>query len=139
MNHALLVGRFQRVGDLAGDGQRFVDRDGPLRDPVRQGRPVDELEHECQAAVGIFQTVDAPDVGMVQRGEQPCLAPETGQPVGVGRERPGQHLERHVPVERGIAGAVDLAHSALAYLGGDRIRAECGAEAQGHSAQIRFS
>ena len=79
------------------------------------------------------------DVRVVQAGDGLRLALEPLLQIRVGGECLGQHLERHVPVERGIAGAVDLAHSALAYLGGDRIRAECGAEAQGHSAQIRFS
>ena len=43
MNDALLMSGLERVSDLAGDGQRFIDRDGGLRDPVRERGSVDEL------------------------------------------------------------------------------------------------
>ena len=83
-------------------------------------------------ALGFLQAVDVPDVGMVQRGEHLGFALATGQAVGVGGEGVGQDLERHVPVELGVARAVDLPHSAAADLGGDGIRAEGGARLKRH-------
>jgi len=38
-----------------------------------------------------------------------------------------QHLERHVPVERGVPGLPDFTHAALAQEGGDVVVAELGA------------
>ena len=40
------MGRFQRLGDLLGDGQGLVDWDKALGDTLRQRRPVDQFEDE---------------------------------------------------------------------------------------------
>ena len=61
---------------------------------------------------------------MVQRGQHFGFPLEAGQPVRVGRERLGQHLERHVPVERGVASLIHLAHTALTNQANDFVRAE---------------
>ena len=57
---------------------------------------------------------------------------EARQPVGVGRERLGQHLQRYVPIERRVSGLPDFPHAAFADLGGDSIGAEGGAGLQWH-------
>ena len=132
MDDALLVGGFQGCGDLRRDGEGFVDWERPLLDPVRQRRPFDQLEDQCLDALGLFQPVDGADVGMVQRGEHLGLALEAGQPLGVGGERLGEHLERHVPVERGVAGLPDFPHAAFADLGGDLVDADAGTWSEGH-------
>ena len=44
MNDALLVRRFQGVCDLLGDGQRFINWNGPLLDPIGQRRTFDQRE-----------------------------------------------------------------------------------------------
>ncbi len=44
---------------------------------------------------------------------------KAGQPVGVGGERLGQDLERHVAVELRVVGLPDFTHPALAKEGGD--------------------
>ena len=64
---------------------------------------------------------------MIQGGENFGFALEPGQPLRVSCEGVGQHLDRHVAVERRIVGAVDLAHAARADLGGDLVDAEFGA------------
>ena len=81
---------FQGFGDLCRDRQGFVDWDRPLRDPIRQGRPLDQLEDERFRARCFFQPVDVPDVGMVQRSEDFGFSREAGQAIRVGRERLGQ-------------------------------------------------
>ena len=63
-------------------------------------------------------------LGMVQRDEDFGFPLEAGQPIGVRRERLGQDLERHVPVELRVAGAIDLAHAALAHQADYCIRAD---------------
>ncbi len=40
--------------------------------------------------------------------------------MGVVRERLGQHLQRHVPIELRISRSIHLPHAAFADLGGDR-------------------
>jgi hypothetical protein len=58
---------------------------------------------------------------MIQRRQHLCFALETGHARGVVREGRRQHLDRHVPVELRIGGAIDGAHAALAELGNDAI------------------
>ena len=38
--------RFERLGDLPRDRQRFVERDRARRDPLGERRPFDQLQHE---------------------------------------------------------------------------------------------
>jgi len=63
---------------------------------------------------------------MVQRGEHFGLAPEPGQPVGVGRHQVRQHLEGHLALQARVGRPVDLALAALADLRGDFVDAEAG-------------
>ena len=46
MDDTLLVRGFERVGNLPGDGQRLVERDGPARDPLRQVLALDQFHDE---------------------------------------------------------------------------------------------
>ena len=61
---------------------------------------------------------------MVQRGEDLGFPLEAGQLIRVGRERLGQHLERHVPVELRVAGLIHLAHAAPTNQADHFVRAE---------------
>ncbi len=58
-----------------------------MGDPIRQCRSLNEFQDQGLDALGLLQPVDAPDVGVVQRGEDLGFPLESGQPVGVGRER----------------------------------------------------
>ena len=139
MDDALLMGRFEGFGNLLGDGEGFVDGDRALLDAVRQGWPFDEFEHQRPDALSLLQPVDAPDVGVVQRGEDLGFPLEAGQPVGVGRERLRQHLQRHVSVKLRVAGLSDFTHPAFADLGGHVVVPEAGAGREGHGCQGRTS
>jgi len=50
---------------------------------------------------------------MIERSQHLGFALEAGHAFGIAQERRRQNLERHVTLERGIAGFVDLAHPAL--------------------------
>jgi hypothetical protein len=58
----------------------------------------------------LLDVVDGPDAGVAQRSEQPGLALESRQPLGVGSEVFGQDLESHLAAEPGVFGAKHLAH-----------------------------
>ena len=128
----LLVRGLERFGDLLRDGQRFIERNRPLRDPVGERRPLDQLHHQRGLAVAAFKAVDGRDVRMVQRGEDFRFALEPGQPLAVGRHRVGQDLDGDLSLEVGVGGAIDLAHSAHADLRGNFVRAESSARDQRH-------
>jgi hypothetical protein len=42
---------FEGFSDLAGDRQRFIERDGTLGDAIGQRRSFDELQHERLRAI----------------------------------------------------------------------------------------
>ena len=79
-----------------------------------------------------FQPVDAPDVGMVQAGEDLRLPREPGEPVRFVCEGVGEDLQGHLAVELGVGGLPDLAHAALAQQGGDIVVPEAGAGTERH-------
>ncbi len=68
---------------------------------------------------------------MIQRRDHLGFPLEASQPVGVGRERL-EHLERHVPVERGVAGLPDFTHAAFADEGNDFVDTELAAGFEAH-------
>ena len=108
MDHSGLVRGLKRLSDLLGDGQRLVDGDRALGDSVRQGRAFDQFEDERLDAVRLFQAMDAAYVGMVQRGQDFGFAFKPGEAIRIGRECFGQHLQRHISVEFGVAGSIYL-------------------------------
>jgi hypothetical protein len=91
------------------------------------------FQHEGDAALALFETVDLRDVGMVQRGTRLRLAVEASQAVRVGGHRVRQYLDGDLPRQIGVRRPVDLAHAALAEVTGDLIRAEARARRQGHA------
>ncbi len=55
--------------------------------------------------------MDLRDVGMIEAGKNLRLTLEPGQPIRISGKRLGQDLQRHLPVELGIGGLIDLAHA----------------------------
>jgi hypothetical protein len=84
MDDPLLVRRLQRVGNLPRDRQRLIERYGALCNPVGQGGPFNQLQHQGADAVGFFQAVNGGDVRMVQRGEHLRFASEPRNAILVG-------------------------------------------------------
>ena len=117
VHDALLVRVFQRFGDLARNGQSFLERHGPARDPFGEGGAFDQFENKR----ALFDTVDRRDVGMVQRGQHLRFAGEARQAVGIGGENVRQDFDGDVAIELGIGGAIDGAHAAFAEFGDDAV------------------
>jgi len=77
------------------------------------------LHYQELASFGFLQAIDGRDAGMVEGGQDPRLALETGQPLGILGKGLGQDLDRDLATELAVLGPVDLAHPALAELVGD--------------------
>ena len=108
------MGGFESFRDLLRDRQGFVDGDRPLRDAIREGRPLDQLQDQCPRPFGFLDAVDLRDVGMVEAGEDLSLPLEPGEPIRVAGEGIGQDLQGDIAVELRVGGLPDLAHPALA-------------------------
>ena len=88
--------------------------------------PLDQL-HRQEMHVRrfvFFNRVDRDDARAIEGGEDLGLTLESREAVGVAGDVGRQHLQRDVAAELGVAGAIDLAHSASAQLGEDFVVAE---------------
>ena len=104
MDDALLVRRLERFRDLLRDRDRFVDGNRSALQALGEVLALDQLEHEEAAAVrDSFEAVDRADVGMVEGGEELRLPLEAREALGIARHLGGQHLDRHLAVELGVA------------------------------------
>ena len=100
---------------------------GPLESTLCQRLAFGELHDDAADAVGFGDPEHVRDVGVIERRQHFCLALETREPIGVGRDIGGQDLDGDVPLQLRVAGAIDLAHSTHAELGDDFIRGEASA------------
>ena len=68
---------------------------------------------------------------MIERGQDLRFAPESGEPLRIGREERRKDFERDLAIELGIPGAIDLAHTAGPDSREDFVRAQIGRRVQG--------
>ena len=110
MDDPLLMGGFEWLSDLFGYRQCLINRDRPLLDPISQCWPLHQLQHQRTSVFGFLDTVNLRDVWMVEAGEYLRLSLEPGETIRIGGKRLGQNLQRHLPVQFGIRGLIDLSH-----------------------------
>jgi hypothetical protein len=102
------------------------------RYPLRQRRPLDEFHDERMHAVRLLEPVNRGDVGMIEGRERSGLALEARDALRVARDRVGQHLDRDLPPERRVGGAIHFAHTADANEGADFVGADPRAWSETH-------
>lgn len=74
MNDAVLVGFLQRLRDLNGGVESFVERPRTFLYFLGEARPVDVSHRQEDRAVVFVDAVDRTDAGVVQRGGGLCFA-----------------------------------------------------------------
>ncbi len=124
----LVVRRGERVGKRRRDGEELSQRHAPGRDPLGELLPAHQLHGQEVDAVRLLDRVDVDDVGVIERRQRPSLAPEPLEAFLTAREVGRQHLQRHLAAELRVLGEIDLAHAALAELGGDLVVGEAPAD-----------
>ena len=133
MNDAHVVGGLECIRDLPGNRQRLVDRHRTVDQPVGERRSLDQFQNQRLDTAAVFESVDAGDVRVAERCERAGFTLEAGDPLGVARHLVGQNLQRDVSPQPAVAGAVNLAHAACAKGRDDFVRAEPGADREGHA------
>ena len=136
MYDALLVRRFQGLGDLLGDGQCLFNRDRATGNALREILAFDEFHHQSLRATGSLETVNRGDVRMVQRRERLGFPLEACESLSVLGERIGQDFDRHLAAKAGVGSAVNHAHAAFADPGGDFEDAEARAGTEGQAVGV---
>ena len=124
MNHPAPVRGRDRIYDLGRHPQRLVHRRRSVPQELGECLALDVLHHEEPHAAFLAHVVERADVGVIQAGDRPRLSLESREPFGVAIELGWEDLDGDCAVEAGVAGAIHLAHAALAGQGEDIVRAQ---------------
>ena len=120
----LLVGRGQTVCDLDRVVHGFARGQGGVAHHLPQRHAIQQLEHDVGVAFVTAGVEDRDEVGVVEGAGGLRLLFEPAEPVGVGQRVRRQDLDRHLPSEPLVAGAVDLPHPARTENAENLVRAE---------------
>ena len=115
---------------------READRERPPADLVGERPPFEQLHRDEGPAVVLADLVDGADVRMVERRRRPRLAREPIERAARLPDHVGQELERHLPPQLGVRGAIDDAHAAAAELLDDLVVRDAFAD---HGMSARFT
>ena len=110
MHDSVLVRRFQCFRDLPRERQRAVEWNRAVREPVREGRSIDQLEHERLNPVRMLHAVDRGDVRVIERGQNLRLSIETHHVVAIVDHVLRHDFEGDIALQSRVAGTVDIAH-----------------------------
>ena len=121
MDDALLVRIVERVGRLAGDPERVLDRQLLLAvEPGAEGFALDERHGEPQSSRGFTRVEHGQDVGMLEPRREANLPLEPLRPERL-RQLGVQHLERDRTIMAQVVGEIDRGHAAAPELTLDRV------------------
>ena len=124
VHDALGVRGIERVGDLDRDVERAIEGQRPARDLFLERAAVEQLHHHVLLAVVLADVVQRADVRMVQRRGDARLATEPVERLAARGQLRRQELQRDVPPEPHVFGAVDDAHPSAAKAVDDPVRAD---------------
>ena len=94
VDDAFFMRGFERLGDLTRDRQRLIERDGALRQTIRQRGSLDQFQHERRHVAGFFETVEGRDMRVVQRGQELRFPSKARASIDVAGESPAAGLSR---------------------------------------------
>ena len=94
------------------------------REALPERLAFDQLHDDVRGIIDDTQLEHRDQVGMIEGAGRSRLLLESFQPVGICREGRRQDFDGDVPVELGVAGAIDLAHAAGAELRDDLVGAD---------------
>src|SRR5262245_54166772 len=132
MDDSGVVRGFKRFRNLPREWKCFIERNRPSLDSRGEILSLDEFHHQRRRLVGALEAVNRGDVRVIERGQGLGFTLKSREPVGVGSQRRGQHLQRDVSFEIRIEGAIHLAHAADADGSLNLVGAEARAWSQYH-------
>ena len=131
-----LFERLRRSGRASSRGSQSMESSPPPSRSASVGPSTSSIT-SARVPPARFEPVDRGDVRVIELREELRFALEPGQPLLVRGERRRQHFDRDLALELRVGRAIDLAHPALAELGGDLVRAEATAGADHDRARWR--
>lgn len=136
MDDPLPVRGRQRGSDLRAVTQYVVGRQRASLEPRRKRLSFEVFHNQEVDAILVADIEQRTDVRMGQRGYRSRLPVEAPPPLGIGGILRRKDLDRDVAREPGIAGAIDLAHSACTERRGDLVRSQSAAREERHVGRI---
>ena len=108
MDDALFVRRFEGLGDLTREPQRFVRGNRTARHALGQRLSRDQLHDQEVAAIGGVESVQRGDVRVIERGEHLRFALEPDDALHIREKGVWQHLDGNPSSEPQVACQIDL-------------------------------
>lgn len=132
VDDARAVRGIERVGDLAGDSQGFVERQCAVRESRREVLAFDKFHHDGPEAVDGFHAVDLRDARVVQGSQRPGFTIEADQALGIAGELRRQQFQRDRTIECRVVREIDLTHPTRTDPRDHVVPAESAARGKGH-------
>jgi hypothetical protein len=119
----------ERVGNIGGDGEQFIEIERAFGDEVLEGVALEKF-HGDEGASGIAfaglkrdfaNVVNGADVGVIERGGGLRFAAEAGEGLRVAGDGVGEEFQGDEALEARVLGLIDDAHSATAELFCDEV------------------
>ena len=134
MDDPPLVRSLQALRDLEKQREGLLHGHRPARNALGKVFALHQLHHQEVAVALLLKAEDGRYIRVVERRQRLRLTLEAGHPLFVLREALGQHLDRHLALQLGVARAIHLAHAAGAERSDDLVRAEGAAGFELHRA-----
>jgi hypothetical protein len=116
MHHSLFVGGPESFGCLYRRIHGLIESHGTLPQHAMETASLDVGHRYEGLALGLGYFIDRADIGVIDGGGGPGFMDEALSFIHAFQSLRGEKLERHGPLELGILGLVDDAHSAFAEL-----------------------
>ena len=104
VDDALFVSLLDSFGHLSSNVYRLVDGNRTFREPRGKVFTLDELHHQKQLAIGLFQSVERGNAGVIQGPEQLRFAAQPCEPLRVLRKFFREDLDGDVAAEASCLG-----------------------------------
>src|SRR6266853_4193928 len=116
MDDSRLMRGVEGVGNLDGDVKDLSACQRLARDDVLESLTFQELHHKEGVAFGFVNFINGADVGMVEGRGGPCLALKSLQSLMVANQFGWKELQRYIPAQLEILGAIYHSHAPAAQM-----------------------
>ena len=136
MNNPPLVRGSQPFRNLLEQRQGLLHRNRAGGDALRESLPFHQLHHQKLLTVRFFEPVERGDKRVIQRGEEPGLTFEPGDPVFILGELLRKNLDRDFSTQLGVLGPVNFTHSPYPDRSKDLVETQVNAGAESHQRNV---
>ena len=127
MNNSQLMSFRERFGNLGGEANGLIRRQGTFHQAMLESLSLEQFHNQEVDTALMANVMQGADMGMRKPGHGFGFAIEALTKGGIGRQVRRQNFDGDVAIKTGVAGTIDLAHTASAEAAENFVRAELGA------------